>query len=345
MISMPRPIALPDHGVRLPISLNTGAALAARLALFGGASDVVAMQDRLDSLRSQVMRHVDSQYYEAPIPRVVISRMTGPTSGTATLYEPVTCLILQGTKRVVIGDTVITYDASSYFVASLDLPAVGKVIEATPDKPYVAVALRIDRAVLTDLIASMPPEAIGTAPAEADQAGFAVSEVTPDLLDAWAGLLGLLDRPADIDMLAPMRERVILYRLLQGPLGHQLCAIAQDDSRLSRVRRAIEWIRAHYDEGLRTNALADIAGMSVASFHRHFKAATAMSPLQYQKTLRLHAARRLLAGGAEASRTAYSVGYESASQFSREYSRAFGVPPSRDAERLRGMAPLGLSAV
>lgn len=303
------------------------------------------MQERLDSLRSQVMRHVDSPYYEAPIPRVVISRMTGPTSGTATLYEPVTCLILQGTKRVVIGDTVITYDASSYFVASLDLPAVGKVIEATPDRPYIAVALRIDRAVLTDLIASMPPEAIGTETADAGQAGFAVSEVTPDLLEAWAGLLGLLDRPGDISMLAPMREREILYRLLQGPLGHQLCQIAQDDSRLSRVRRAIEWIRAHYDQALRTNALAEIAGMSVASFHRHFKAATAMSPLQYQKTLRLHAARRLLAGGAEASRTAYSVGYESASQFSREYSRAFGAPPSRDAERLRGMAPLGLGAV
>ncbi|KTE38045.1 MULTISPECIES: AraC family transcriptional regulator [unclassified Sphingopyxis] len=301
------------------------------------------MQERLDSLRAHVMRHVDSPYYEAPIPRVVISRMTGPTSGTATLYEPVTCLILQGTKRVVIGDTVITYDASSYFVASLDLPAVGRVVEASPDKPYVAVALRIDRAVLTDLIASMYPDAIGTAPAETDQAGFAVSELTPDLLEAWAGLLRLLDRPDDIAMLAPLREREILYRLLQGPLGHQLCAIAQDDSRLSRVRRAIEWIRAHYDQALRTNALAEIAGMSVASFHRHFKAATAMSPLQYQKTLRLHAARRLLAGGAEASRTAYSVGYESASQFSREYSRAFGTPPSRDAERLRGMAPLGLA--
>ncbi|MBL0914461.1 MAG: helix-turn-helix domain-containing protein [Sphingopyxis sp.] len=146
-------------------------------------------------------------------------------------------------------------------------------------------------------------------------------------------------------MLAPMREREILYRLLQGPLGHQLCAIAQEDSRLSRVRRAILWMHEHFDKMLPTATLAEIAGMSTASFHRHFKAATAMSPLQFQKTLRLHAARRLLAGGSEASRAAYSVGYESASQFSREYARAFGLPPSRDAERLRGMAPMGVATV
>lgn len=303
------------------------------------------MQDTLDSIRAQVMRHVNSAYYEAPIPRVIISTMTEPTTGTATLYEPVTCLILQGTKQVIIGDAVVNYDASSYFVASLDLPAVGRVVEASPDSPYVAAALRIDRAVLADLIATMPPGSIGAEPPGSEQPGFATSAVTPALLEAWAGLLGLLDRPDDISMLAPMREREVLYRLLQGPLGGQLCQIAQEDSRLSRVRRAIGWMRTHYDQALRTAALADIAGMSVASFHRHFKAATAMSPLQYQKTLRLHAARRLLAGGAEASRTAYSVGYESASQFSREYSRAFGAPPSRDAERLRGMAPLGVGAV
>lgn len=299
------------------------------------------MQTLLDSIRAQVMSHVDSSYYEAPIPRVIISTMTGPTSGMVTIYEPVTCLILQGTKQVVIGDAVIDYDASSYFVASLDLPAVGRVVEASPDRPYVAAALRIDRSILADLIASMPAGSIASEPAESAQAGFAVAAVTPELLEAWGGLLSLLDRPDDISMLAPMREREILYRLLQGPLGHQLCQIAIEDSRLSRVRRAIAWMRAHYDQALRTAALAEIAGMSVASFHRHFKAATAMSPLQYQKTLRLHAARRLLAGGSEASRTAYSVGYESASQFSREYARAFGVPPSRDAERLRGMAVLG----
>ncbi|NIJ36208.1 AraC-like DNA-binding protein [Sphingopyxis panaciterrae] len=323
----------------MPNPINAAPPARACLARGRAASDVAIMQDRLDSICAQVLRHAVSPYYETPVPRLVVATQCAPTSGVATVYEPVTCLILQGTKQVVIGDQMLRYDASSYFVASLDLPAVGRVVEATPDKPYVAAALRLDRTVLADLIASMDPAAIGHAPGEL--AGFAVALVTEELVEAWAGLLGLLDRPGDVAMLAPMREREILYRLLQGPLGGQLCAIAQEDSRLSRVRRAILWMHEHYEEMLRTAALAEIAGMSIASFHRHFKAATAMSPLQFQKTLRLHAARRLLASGSEASRAAYSVGYESASQFSREYARAFGMPPSRDAERLRGMVQVG----
>ena len=332
--------SLPDHGIRLPVSLKSEAGRRVLLARGRAASDVGFMKERLDSICAQVLRHAVSPYYETPVPRLVVATQCAPTSGVAAVYEPVTCLILQGTKQVVIGDQVLRYDASSYFVASLDRPAVGRVVEASPDKPYVAAALRIDRAVLADLIASMDPAGIGHAQ-PGDLAGFAVASVTEELVEVWAGLLGLLDRPGDVAMLAPMREREILYRLLQGPLGGQLCAIAQEDSRLSRVRRAILWMHEHYEEMLRTSALAEIAGMSVASFHRHFKAATAMSPLQFQKTLRLHAARRLLAGGSEASRAAYSVGYESASQFSREYARAFGLPPSRDAERLRGMVQAG----
>ena len=339
-IGAPPATSLPDYGIRLPDPLKTRAGGRARLARGRVKSDVGAMQDRLDSICAQVLRHAVSPYYETPVPRLVVATQCAPTSGVATVYEPVTCLILQGTKQVVIGDRVLRYDASSYFVASLDLPAVGRVVEATPDKPYVAAALRIDRTALADLIASMDPASIGHTP-PGDLAGFAVASVTEELVEAWAGLLGLLDRPGDVAMLAPMREREILYRLLQGPLGHQLCAIAQEDSRLSRVRRAILWMHEHYEEMMRTSALAEIAGMSVASFHRHFKAATAMSPLQFQKTLRLHAARRLLATGSEASRAAYSVGYESASQFSREYARAFGLPPSRDAERLRGLVQVG----
>lgn len=327
--------SLPDYGICLPDPLKAERIVGALLARECAKTDVGAMQDRLDSICAQVLRHAVSPYYESPVPRLVVATQCAPTNGIATVYEPVTCLILQGTKQVVIGDTVLRYDASSYFVASLDLPAVGRVVEAAPDKPYVAAALRIDRTALADLIASMDPGMIGRAP-QGDLAGFAVASVTPELVEAWAGLLSLLDRPDDISMLAPMREREILYRLLQGPLGAQLCAIAQEDSRLSRVRRAIVWMQDHYEEMLRTATLAEIAGMSVASFHRHFKAATAMSPLQFQKTLRLHVARRLLAGGTDASRAAYSVGYESASQFSREYSRAFGMPPSRDADRLRG---------
>jgi len=296
------------------------------------------MQDGLEPIRRQAMRHANSPYDETVIPRVALATLTAPSSGIVSIYEPVTCLILQGTKQVVIGDQLLRYDSASYFVASLDLPAVSHVVEASIERPYVAAALTLDRAVIADLIATMPAEMIGAGTDSMDGPGFAVSAVTPDLVEAWAGLLALLDRPDDVAMLAPLREREILYRLLQGPLGGQLREIAQSGSRTAQIRRAIEWMRSHYEEALRTAALAEIAGMSVASFHRHFKAATAMSPLQYQKLLRLHAARRLLAGGAEASRAAYAVGYESASQFSREYRRAFGLPPSHDAERLRGTA-------
>lgn len=165
-----------------------------------------------------------------------------------------------------------------------------------------------------------------------------MAPVTVELLEAWDHLLALLDNPADIPFLAAAREREVLYRLLQGAHGPILRQVGREDSQLSRVRRAIAWIRRNFDQPLRTEALAGVAGMSVSSFHRHFKAATAMSPLQYQKTLRLQAARRLLTTNTDAARAAYAVGYESASQFSREYARLFGAPPGRDAERLRSAA-------
>lgn len=289
------------------------------------------MHHLLDSMRRRVVRHAASACDETGIPRLTLSLVSAPGSGVATVFAPVICLILQGAKQVTIGDATLRYDSGSYFVASLDLPATGQIAMASVERPYVAVGLALDRAALAELIAEMPPGLIDHDAAPAPRPGFGVSAVTEELLEAWAGLLALLDRPEDIATLAPAREREILYRLLRGPLGGHLCQIAQEDSRLARIRRAIGWIRAHGEETLRTAALADVAGMSVASFHRHFKAATAMSPLQYQKSLRLHRARRLLAAGSEASRAAYSVGYQSASQFSRDYRRFFGTPPSRDA--------------
>lgn len=247
----------------------------------------------------------------------------------ASVYEPMVCLVLQGAKQVMIGDRLLRYDPACAFLASLDLPVSGRIVEAAAEKPYVAVSLTLDREGLADLLSCMPtltPRAT---------AGFAVTPVTPDLLDAWSQLLALLDTPDDVPVLAPLREREVLYRLLQSPQGEMLRQIGRDDSRLSQVRRAIQWIQSHFDAPMRIEALAGIAGMSVPSFHRHFKAATAMSPFQFQKKLRLQAARRLLAINTDASHAAYSVGYESASQFSREYTRMFGAAPSRDAERLR----------
>ncbi|AGH48559.1 MULTISPECIES: AraC family transcriptional regulator [Sphingomonadales] len=296
------------------------------------------MRHQLDQMLALAERHLHNPHREAALPRLALYASSGQTCSTATLYRPMLCLVLQGAKQVLIGDRVLRYDPASYFVASLELPASGRIVEASPDRPYVALSLTLDREALAALLPDAPPASGGRT------AGFAVSPVTPHLLDACLRLLALLDTPEDAAVLAPLHEREILYRLLRGPQGGVLRQIAQADSRLSQVRQAIAWIREHFDEPLRVEALAEIAGMSPASFHRHFKAATAMSPLQYQKVLRLQEARRLLVISADATRAAYRVGYESASQFSREYARMFGVPPSRDAERLRG-AGIGLPEI
>jgi AraC-like DNA-binding protein len=250
-----------------------------------------------------------------------------------TLYEPMLCIVLQGAKEVMIGDRLLRYDTASYFVASIEVPASGRVVQASPEKPYIAVSLALDCGALAALLPETPPR-------PEDQAeGFGIGPMTPELLDPWLRLLRLLDVPQDIKVLAPLLECEILYRLLQGPQGGVLRQVTRSDSRLSQIREAIGWIRTHYDQPLRIETLSSIAGMSAATFHRHFKAATALSPLQYQKNLRLQQARRLLIAQEDAARAAYAVGYESASQFSREYARQFGVSPGRDAERLRGSHP------
>lgn len=246
------------------------------------------------------------------------------------IYEPMICIVLQGAKQLLVGDKIMRYDRATCFAASVNVPVTSCVIEAEADKPYVVVSLRIDQEILKQVLADAGPM-----PASDALQGYGVAPVTPELLEALDRLLMLLDTPEDIAFLAEAREREILYRVLRSGLGPMLRQMVREDSHLSQVRRTVDWIRQNFDQRLRTETLADLAGMSVPSFHRHFKAATAMSPLQYQKTIRLEAARRMLATNADAGRAAYAVGYESASQFSREYARQFGVPPGRDAVRLR----------
>uniref|UniRef100_UPI0035CB11C0 AraC family transcriptional regulator n=1 Tax=uncultured Sphingomonas sp. TaxID=158754 RepID=UPI0035CB11C0 len=298
------------------------------------------MQETLDRLCRRVARHTDGIRLQTSIPRVALGVSGVCSVPIMTVYEPMICMVLQGAKQVMIGDRLLRYDAASCFVASLELPATGCVIEASSERPYVVAALALDREILSGLIADLP----AVQPAQ-PLAGFGVALVTPALLDAWDQLLALLDAPADIPFLAPAREREILYRLLQSGHGAMLRQIGREDSRLSQIRRAIDWIRRHFDQTLPVATLADLAGMSIPSFHRHFKAATAMSPLQYQKTLRLQAARRLLSTSTEAAKAAYAVGYESASQFSREYARFFGTPPSRDGARLHALAAEAPTAI
>lgn len=288
------------------------------------------MQHQLDDLRALAARHACGPAHETGIPGVTIHTRTAPTHPQPLLFEPTFFMVLQGAKEAVLGERRLRYDRHTYAIASMEVAACGCVVEASAAEPYIGLSMRLDRDALAGLLPDAPQSEKAATPR-----AFAVSPVTPELVDAFLRLLHLLDRPGDIPVLAPLLQREILYRLLQGPQGGMLRQLALADSRSSQVRRAIARIRDNYAEPLPVASLAALAGMSAATFHRHFKAATAMSPLQFQKSLRLQHARRLLLASHDATQAAYAVGYESASQFSREYARLFGAPPSRDALRLR----------
>lgn len=245
----------------------------------------------------------------------------------AAVYDPMINLILTGSKTMTVGDRTFRYDPATYFVMSVDLPAVGAIHPDANGAPYLAVSLTLDPAIVASLIHDLPVEVCS----KLFDSGFSVAPVNSELLDAWVRMLRLMDRPNEIAVLAPGYEREILFRVLQGPLGWMLRDIATPDTALSRVGVAIHWIRSHFAEPIRVEALADMAALSVSAFHRHFKAVTALSPLQYQKRIRLlHARTQLFSGQGNATSVAFDVGYESPNQFSREYSRLFGLPPSQD---------------
>jgi len=285
------------------------------------------MKDVLQELIAIAGRHADGRRTKTAIPRVTIGRSEVPTPPLPELCQPTVLFVLQGTKTVLIGNRMLRYGAGSYFVYAVETPATSQLIEASAARPYTALAFAIDIALIAGLLIDHGPAIGGDS--------FVTTQVDDELLDAWRRALRLLDRPAEIPVLAPMLEREIAFRLLQGPQGGKLRQLAHADGRLSRIRRATAWIRAHYNKPIDVTQLATLSHMSNAAFHRHFKAATAMSPIQYQKQLRLLEARHLLiAQPGNAAHVAFSVGYESASQFSREYARQFGLPPARDASRL-----------
>lgn len=289
----------------------------------------------LDELRDLIERHCRDEGGATAIPRVSLIRSEVATTPIHAILEPVFCVVAQGRKQAVLGEALFEYGAGKYVVASVDLPISSTVCEASAGKPYLAFALTLVPELLAAMLLDLPASAADTKP----PAALAVSPITGELLDAVVRLLRLLDRPRDVPMLAPLAERELLYYLLLGEQGAMLRQIALADSRLSHISRAIEWLRRNYAQPLRIASLARIANMSPSTFHRHFKAVTAMSPLQYQKRIRLQEARyRLLAQQADVTHIGFAVGYESPSQFSREYSRLFGAPPGRDAARLRGSA-------
>ncbi len=288
------------------------------------------MNEKLDELRNLASK-AENRRTETGIPRVAMVQGEIPEHQLAAVYEPMVNLILTGSKTMTLGERTFHYDPATYFVISVDLPAVGAVHPAEDGRPYLAISLTLDPVVVANLLADLPKPAGGALYA----AGFSVAPTTEDLLDAWVRMLRLMERPDEVPALAPAYEREILFRVLQGPLGWMLRDIALPETALSRVGIAIRCIRENFANPLRVDDLADMAALSVSAFHRHFKAVTALSPIQYQKRVRLlHARSMLLAGEGNATSVAFSIGYESANQFSREYARLFGRPPLKDIANL-----------
>ncbi|MDN4055626.1 AraC family transcriptional regulator [Massilia sp. YIM B02763] len=274
--------------------------------------------------------------FDTPLAGVSLLRTSSPTMPMPVVYEPTLCLVAQGRKQAVLGTETYVYDAANYLVASVDLPVMGSVIEASEDKPYLCLRLNLDMTALSDLALRHPSDE----KLPEDSPGLSLNRTTPELLDAALRLAALLDTPSDIDALAPLVTREILYRLLTGPGNGVVRQMARANSRLNAIARAIVWLRAHYAQECRIDDMADVAGMSRSTFHAHFKAVTSMSPLEFRTQLRMQEARRLMvAEGLDAASAGYRVGYESPSQFSRDYARLFGAPPARDANRLRSEAP------
>lgn len=287
-----------------------------------------------DEMASLIGRHAtEDGTNPARIPRLKLIRGSRPTGPRHALHEPALCIVARGKKRVILGDEVYLYGPERYLVVSVDLPVVAQVLEADPESPYLCFRLDLDAAVIGELLAEA---GLGAARGKGSGPGLSLSPADPGLLDAAVRLVRLLDAPGDAEVLAPLAEREILYRLLTGDQAPTIRRIALPDGKMGQVGRAIGWIEAHYREPFSVEAVAAEARMSTSALHHHFKAVTNMSPLQHQKRLRLQEARRLILGSSlDAATAGFSVGYGSPSQFSREYGRLFGAPPVRDSENLK----------
>ncbi len=294
--------------------------------------------DRAEELRAELARRIASSIGTAEnratgIAGLNLHRRTAPTAPCSLTYEPSVAVIAQGKKRVELGRTVFIYDPSRFLLTSVDLPVVSRVVEATEKTPWLAMSLKLEMPVVRELLSR---EEIQVREAASDSPGMATGETTPEFLDACCRLVDLVNAPQDVPYLGGLILREIIYRILQSAEGARLRAIATLGEQSHRTAKAIGWIKSNYAKPLRVEDLADIAGMGVSTLHHHFRMLTAMSPLQYQKQLRLQAARgRMLMDGLDAASAAFEVGYESASQFNREYSRFFGQPPMRDIRTLR----------
>lgn len=293
---------------------------------------------KTEDLAALIARHAPSDgSFPTAIDGLGLLRSSATTEPIHTLYEPSCCIVAQGGKRATVGGREYRYEPGNYLIVGLDLPVIGAVIEASEQEPYLSVRLPLNRPALADML--MHDKADAKRGVQRASAAIAVEHATPELIDAVTRLLLLLDTPDDIQALAPLIEREILYRLLCGPQAAMLRQIAFHTGRINRIQKAVAYIRRHYSEDFAIDDLAALADMSVSTFHAHFKAATHMSPLRFRAQIRLQEARRLMVGeGLSAAEAGFRVGYESPSQFSREYGRLFDAPPRRDTVKRKGFA-------
>ena len=294
--------------------------------------------NRASELRAELVRKIASfmgseENRATEIHGLSLHRRIAPTAPCSMTCEPSVTVMAQGRKRVDLGRTSFIYGESRYLLTSLDLPIISQVIEASEKVPSLAMSLKLEMPMIRELLSH---DEIRVAEVPADSPAMAIGEATAEFLSACCRLLDLLDTPQDIPFLSGLIQRELIYRILRGPEGARLRAIATLGDHSHRTAKAIAWIKTNYAKPLRVEDLAQIAGMGLSTLHHHFRALTAMSPLQYQKQIRLQAARgRMLVDGLDAASAAFEVGYESASQFNREYSRFFGQPPMRDIRTLR----------
>jgi AraC-like DNA-binding protein len=310
------------------------------------AKDLVAGTEsraEIEQLRAELARKIAAHIHvEGPVatdlPGLSLSRRCAPTECYSAAYEPELIVFAQGEKRITVGGTTYLCDGSTFLLTSVDLPVLGQFTKASKNQPFLALVLKLEMPVVREILSQdeflVPEVSFGAR-------GMAVGKTPVELLSACCRLLDLLDAPLDIPFLGSLMQREIIYRVLRSPLGKHLRAIATLGEQSNRTAKAVAWLKANYQKPLRVEELASVAQMGVSTFHHHFRSLTAMSPLQYQKRFRLHVARvRMMTEGKDAASAAFEVGYESASQFNREYSRFFGQPPMRDikARRLAGPA-------
>ena len=291
----------------------------------------------LKALAKSIARWTETgEQHMTPVPGLSLFQRIEPTGPISGMYEPSICLVAQGAKRVLVGDDTFVYDAHHYLITSVHLPTVVQIIKASREKPYLGLRLKLDQREISQLMAdsNLPQPRV-----QQSSRGMATGKVTLPLLTAFQRLIDLLAEQQDIAILAPIIQREIIYRLLVGDQGARLRQIGSAGSQSHRIARAIDWLKGNFTQPLRIDDLAAQASMSSSTFHHHFRSMTALSPLQFQKQLRLQEARRLmLAERMDAATAAFQVGYESPSQFSREYNRLFGAAPLRDITNLRQLA-------